>query len=67
LWTAYITVWDLLSLILHISGHDIAGSMAVKHLRVFTPLGVQTFQGPIKITCTISHGVASAIVTGILP
>jgi hypothetical protein len=41
--------------------------MAVKHLRVFTPLEVLTFQGPIESTCTISHGVASAIFTGILP
>jgi hypothetical protein len=41
--------------------------MVVKHLRVFTPLGDLTFQGQIKSTCTISHGVASAIFTGILP
>jgi hypothetical protein len=52
---------------LHIYGHAVAGSMAVKHLRVFTPLGVLTFQGPIKSSCTISHGVASAIFKGILP
>jgi hypothetical protein len=41
--------------------------MAVKHLRVFTPLGVLTFQGQIKSTFTISLGVVSAIFTGILP
>jgi hypothetical protein len=41
--------------------------MALKHLRVFTPLGFLTFQGPIESTCTIYHGVASAIFTGILP
>jgi hypothetical protein len=41
--------------------------MAVKHLRVFTPLGVLTFQGPIKPACTIYHGIASATFTGILP
>jgi hypothetical protein len=34
---------------------------------VFTPLGVLTFQGTIKSTCTIYHGVASAIFTGTLP
>jgi hypothetical protein len=60
-------VCDLLSVISHISGHDVAGSMAVNHLRVLTPLVVLTFQGPIKSTCTVSHGVDSAIFTGILP
>jgi hypothetical protein len=33
----------------HISGHDLAGYMAVKHLRLFKPLGILTFQGPIKV------------------
>jgi hypothetical protein len=55
---APVTVQDLLSVISHISGHDVAGSRAVKHLREFTPLGVLTFQRPLKSTCKISHGVA---------
>jgi hypothetical protein len=42
-------------------------TMDVKHLIVFTPFGVLTFQGPIKSTCTIYHGVASATFTGNLP
>jgi hypothetical protein len=46
---------------------NVAGYIAVKHLRVFTPLGVFTFQGTIRSTFTISNGVASAIFTGILP
>jgi hypothetical protein len=53
--------------ILHISGHYVARSTAVKHLRVCTQLGVLAFQGLIELTCTIYHGVASAIFTGILP
>jgi hypothetical protein len=45
------------------SDHDVVGSIAVKHLRVFVPLGVLTLQGPTKPTCTISHVVVSAIFT----
>jgi hypothetical protein len=56
-----------LSVISQISGHDVAGSMAVKQLRYLLPLGVFTFQGPTKSTCTISDGIASATFTGNLP
>jgi hypothetical protein len=47
-----------------IFGHGVAGSIAVKHFRVCVPLGVLTFQGPTKFTCTIYQGLVSASLTG---
>jgi hypothetical protein len=48
-------------------GHDVVGCIAVKHLRVFVTLGVLTFQGSTKSTCTISHGFTLATFTSNLP